>query len=86
MCQETQVLVPFGIKYNISLMIIVEKLIRRWDNNNALSALTDDDKHHMDIQVAAEKLKKSRFVRENRQGMKCHAGATTSIDFFLETE
>lgn len=57
-----------------------------WDANNKISMVIDDDKHHANVKIASDNLKNARHVRDNRQGLTCHAAASTSNNFVIGTE
>ena len=60
--------------------------IKDWDINQKMSIVIDDDKHHFNINVGTDNLKSARHVRDNRQGLTCHAAASASNNFTLGTQ
>ena len=60
--------------------------ITDWSVNNKLSIVIDNNKHHINMKLASDNLKNTRHVRDNRQGLICHAAASTSNNFIIGTE
>ena len=51
-----------------------------------IGIVIDDDKHHIEMKIASNNLKNTRYVRDNRQGLTCHAAASTCNNFVLGTQ